>query len=213
MLFKQWDLDKLRTNESHGDVYFLICDVARFGKDTTRISLWRWNTWIRVWTYAKSSVEDVKTSIRLIQSQYEIDPKNIVIDADWVGWGVVDWIQYSTWFINNSRPIETAAKQNYANLKSQCAFLLQEKVQKWEIAIKWEHIDADKDWEILSQEMMNCYIDEKSIDGKTRIETKDKMKERIWRSPDLLDTMIMRMYPYLRYYDDDISGYLTSISR
>jgi hypothetical protein len=61
--------------------------------------------------------------------------------------------------------------------------------------------------------MMNCYIDEKSIDGKTRIETKDKMKARIWRSPDLLDTMIMRMYPYLRYYDDDIGAYLTSIAR
>lgn len=213
LLFKQWDLDSLRTNESHWDNYFLICDVARFGKDTTRISLWRGNTWVRVWTYAKSSVEDVKTSIRLIQNQYEIEARNIIIDADWVGWWVVDWIPYSTGFVNNSKPVETGTKQNYANLKSQCAFLLQEKVQKWEIAIKWEHLDADKDWEILTQEMMNCYIDEKSIDGKTRIETKDKMKARIWRSPDLLDTMIMRMYPYLRYFDDEISSYLTSIAR
>jgi hypothetical protein len=40
-------------------------------------------------------------------------------------------------------------------------------------------LDSQKDWEILTQEMMNCYIDEKSIDGKTRIETKDKMKARI----------------------------------
>ncbi len=52
-------------------------------------------------------------------------------------------------------------------------------MQKGEIAIKWEHLDAQRDWEILNQEMMNCYIDEKSIDGKTRIETKDKMKARI----------------------------------
>lgn len=75
--------------------------------------------------------------------------------------------------------METGAKQNYANLKSQCAFLLQEKIQKGEIAVKWEHLDAGRDWEILNQEMMNCYIDEKSIDGKTRIESKDKMKARI----------------------------------
>jgi hypothetical protein len=81
--------------------------------------------------------------------------------------------------VNNSKPVETGVKQNYANLKSQCAFLLQEKVQKGEIAIKWEHLDSQRDWEILNQEMMNCYIDEKSIDGKTRIETKDKMKARI----------------------------------
>ena len=213
LLFRQWDIDKLKENESHGDTYFLICDVARFGKDTTRISLRRGNTWIRVFTYAKSSVEDVRTTIRLIQNQYEIEPRNIIIDADWVGWWVVDGIQYSTGFVNNSKPVETAAKSNYANLKSQCAFLLQEKVQNWEIAIKREHLDAEKDWEILVQEMMNVYIDEKSIDGKSRIESKDKMKARIWRSPDLLDTMIMRMYPYLRYYDDDISAYLTSIVR
>lgn len=213
MLFRQWDLDRLRTNESHWDQYFLICDVARFGKDTTRISLWRWNTWVRVWTYAKSSVEDVKTTIRLIQNQYEIDVRNIVIDADWVWGWVVDGIEGCTGFVNNARPVETWVKQNYANLKSQCAFLLQEKVQKWEIAIKREHIDAEKDWEILSQEMLNVYIDEKSIDGKTRIEPKEKIKERIWRSPDLLDTLIMRMYLYLRFYDDEITGYLTSIAR
>lgn len=213
MLFKKWDIEKLKDNESHWDQYFLICDVARFGKDTTRISLWRWNTWVRVWTYAKSSVEEVKTSIKLIQAQYEIESRNIIIDADWVGWWVVDWIPYSTGFVNNSKPVETGAKQNYANLKSQCAFLLQEKVQKWEIAIKWEHLDAERDWHILEQEMMNTYIDEKSIDGKTRIEGKDKMKARINRSPDLLDTMIMRMYPYLKYFDDEISSYLTSIAR
>ncbi len=213
LLFKQGDIDKLKTNESKWDNYFLICDVARFWKDTTRISLWRGNTRVRVWTYAKSSVEEVKTAILLIQAQYEIESRNIVIDADWVGWGVVDGIPYSTGFINNSKPIETGAKQNYANLKSQCAFLLQEKVQKGEIAIKREHLDAEKDWEILTQEMQNVYIDEKSIDGKTRIEPKEKMKERIGRSPDLLDTMIMRMYPYLRYMDDEISWYLTSIAR
>ena len=213
MLFRQWDLNKLKENESHWDNYFLICDVARFGKDTTRISLRRWNTRVRVRTYAKSSVEDVKTSIKLIQNQYDIDVRNIIIDADWVGWWVVDGIPGCTGFVNNARPVETGVKQNYSNLKSQCAFLLQEKVQKGEIAIKREHLDAEKDWEILNQEMMNVYIDEKSIDWKTRIEPKEKIKERIWRSPDLLDTMIMRMYPYLRFYDDDITSYLTSIAR
>lgn len=213
LLFRQKEIDDLKTNDSRWDQYYLICDVARFGRDTTRISLWKGNTRVRVRTYAKSSVEEVKTSIKLIQNQYEIEARNIIIDADWVWWWVVDGIPYSTGFVNNSKPIETGAKQNYANLKSQCAFLLQEKVQKWEIAIKWEHLDADKDWEILVQEMLNVYIDEKSIDGKTRIEPKDKMKARIWRSPDLLDTMIMRMYPYLRYFDDDISSYLTSIAR
>jgi hypothetical protein len=62
--------------------------------------------------------------------------------------------------------------------------------------------------------MMNVYIDEKSIDGKTRIESKDKMKARIWRSPDLLDTMIMRMYPELRWQTYEmVEDYLYAIDR
>jgi hypothetical protein len=40
------------------------------------------------------------------------------------------------------------------------------------------------------------------------------MKERIGRSPDLLDTMIMRMYPYLRGETYDIvTDYLYAIDR
>lgn len=81
--------------------------------------------------------------------------------------------------MNNSKPIETYAKHNYANLKSQCAFLLQEKVQKGEIVVDWEHMNKAEDRDLLQQEMMNTYIDEKSVDQKTRIESKEKMKERI----------------------------------
>ena len=61
--------------------------------------------------------------------------------------------------------------------------------------------------------MMNTFIDEKSIDQKTRIEPKDKMKERIGNSPDLLDTMIMRMYLYLIGQRDDTMQYLEAITR
>lgn len=67
-------------------------------------------------------------------------------------------------FINNSKPLTTRTKHNYANLKSQCAFLLQEKLQKGEICVQWEHRDRDKDREELEKEMLNMYIDEKSID-------------------------------------------------
>lgn len=63
---------------------------------------------------------------------------------------------------------------------------------------------------------MNTFIDEKSIDNKTRIEPKDKMKERVGHSPDLLDTMIMRMYLYLIGEQDDTTAwtsYLETITR
>ena len=77
---------------------------------------------------------------------------------------MVDGLTNCRAFINNAKPIETYAKHNYANLKSQCAFLLQEKVQNGEIVVDREHKDRDQDRELLQQEMLNTYIDEKSID-------------------------------------------------
>lgn len=39
------------------------------------------------------------------------------------------------------------------------------------------------------------------------------MKERIGNSPDLLDTLIMRMYPYLLGESDNKNEYLNPIPR
>lgn len=214
MLFKKKDIDNLFTNESKWTKYCIVADVARFGKDTTRISLRRWNTWLRVRTYEKNTVTEVIDSILFIAAQYDVDHRDIIIDSDGVGWGVVDGISYCTWFINNSSPVVTGSKQNYANLKSQCAFELKRRIENWEIAIQWDHNNKDNDRHDLQQELLNTYIDEKSIDWKTKIESKDKIKERIWRSPDLLDTMIMRMYPYLRGETYDmVTDYLYAIDR
>ena len=214
MLFKKKDIDRLFTNEQKWTQYCIVADVARFGKDTTRISLRRWNTRRKVWTYKKNTVTEVIDSILFIAWQYEVDHRDIIIDSDWVWWWVVDWISYCTGFINNSSPVVTWSKQNYANLKSQCAFELKRRIENWEIVIDWDHANKDKDWHDLQQELLNCYIDEKSLDWKTKIESKDKMKERIWRSPDLLDTMIMRMYPYLRGETYDmVEDYLYAIDR
>lgn len=214
MLFKKKDIDNLFTNESKWTKYYIVADVARFWKDTTRISLWQWNTWLKVWTYEKNTITEVADSILFIAWQYWVDHRDIIIDSDGVGGGVVDIISYSTWFINNASPIVTWSKQNYANLKSQCAFELKRRIENGELAIKRDHNNKDKDWHDLQQELLNTYIDEKSIDWKTKIESKDKMKERIGRSPDLLDTMIMRMYPYLRGETMEmIEDYLYAIDR
>ena len=213
MLFKMDDIDKMLTNEAHGDRYYLICDVARFGADTTRISLREWNRRFRVKTYDKSSTTETIQAITYFVEQYWINRTDVVVDADGVGGGVVDWLPNCRSFINNSKPLETWARHNYANLKSQCAFLLQEKVQNGEIVVDREHNNKDNDREELTREMLNTYIDEKSIDWKTRIEPKEKMKERLGNSPDLLDTLIMRMYPYLLGESDNKNDYLNPISR
>lgn len=82
MLFKMDEIQNLLINEAIGDKYCLICDVARFGQDTTRISLWQGNKWFRVKTYEKSSTTDTINAITFFVEQYGIDRHNVVVDAD-----------------------------------------------------------------------------------------------------------------------------------
>lgn len=70
MLYKFDDIQSMHENTAHGDKYFLICDVARFGKDTTRISLRRGNNRFRVKTYEKSSVKETIQAITYFVEQY-----------------------------------------------------------------------------------------------------------------------------------------------
>lgn len=126
---------------------------------------------------------------------------------------MVDGLPNCRSFISNAKAITTMAKHDYFDLRSQCAFLLQEKIQNKEIAVSWEHEQKDEDRRILEQELLNTYIDERSEVQKSRIEPKDKMKERIGHSPDLLDTMIMRMYPYLLGESDSTEYDLNPITR
>lgn len=70
MLFKMDDIQALWTNEPKGDKYYLICDVARFGADTTRISLRKGNTRFRVKTYDKSSTTETIQAITYFVEQY-----------------------------------------------------------------------------------------------------------------------------------------------
>lgn len=70
MLFKMDDIQGMLTAQPKGDKYYLICDVARFGQDTTRISLWQGNKWFRVKTYEKSSTTDTINAITFFVEQY-----------------------------------------------------------------------------------------------------------------------------------------------
>jgi len=70
MLFKFDDIQALHEVKRKGSKYYLICDVARFGKDTTRISLWKGNERFRVKTYEKSSTKDTINAITYFVEQY-----------------------------------------------------------------------------------------------------------------------------------------------
>lgn len=178
----------LWTNDhvQHGTKY-LSCDIARFGGDKTVIIVWDGFRIISIHTMAKNKITEAADKINDIRRHHEIPRSNIVIDDDGVGGGVVDMLPGSVPFIANKKAIVTG--KNYANLKSQCYFILAEKINNAEI-----YIESDEYTEQIIEELEQVKKDKEETDDKLRVVKKDHVKDMIGRSPDFSDAIMMRMY-------------------
>jgi hypothetical protein len=131
-----------------------------------------------------------------LAAKHNVRRSRIIIDDDGVGGGVVDQISGAVPFVNNSRPVESKdrheKKPNYANLKSQCYFKLAEHLNAGKISCYKELPAILK--ESLIEELEQVRQKNPDKDGPLAVVGKDEVKERLGRSPDLSDAMMMRMY-------------------
>lgn len=97
--------------------------------------------------------------------------------------------------MNNGRAIQESGKNNnYSNMKTQCYFKLKELMEKRLVKVNADGDIQDK----LSQELNNTMLKNELSDQKIQLESKDDMKRRIGRSPDIADAIMMRMYYELK---------------
>jgi hypothetical protein len=174
-----------------GEKYITV-DVARKGKDTTRIIFWLGWRMLEMITLERALTQEVVKNVRALQSRYSVPNSNTIADEDGIGGGVVDMLGCKG-FIAMSSPILIPAAKNdqtelYYNFKSQCGFYLAKKVNSAEIYSTLE----GREKEMLIEELEQLEEMELAADMKARIISKDIMKERIGRSPDILDNCIMR---------------------
>jgi len=170
---------------------YITCDVARFGNDSTVIGVWSGYR-VKVYRYSKKSIVEVANIVRQLMAENSIPISNVLLDEDGVGGGAVD-ILACKGFVNNSSPLEnpiSRTKDNFDNLKSQCYFKLAEKINSDEI-----FIDCPSNFKQLIIEELE-QVKQKSVDNdaKKGIIPKDKVKEKIGRSPDFSDMLAMRMW-------------------
>lgn len=176
---------------NEGERYITI-DIARKGKDTTRIIYWNGWRMTEMITLERALTQEVVKTIKAMQSRYQIPNSNTIADEDGVGGGVVDMVGCKG-FISMSSPILIPTNQHdktelYYNFKSQCGFYLAKKINSGEVYC----IFQDKDRETLIEELEQLEEMELASDMKARIISKDLMKERLGHSPDIFDCMIMR---------------------
>lgn len=176
---------------------YITADVARFGKDSCKIALW--NGWrVEGWyTLKHEKITAVAAFIRDLATKHRVPMQSVLVDEDGVGGGVVD-ILGCKGFVNNSRPkphhnpaTQKRVDENYANLRSQCYFLLARVINDNQMYFGADIGETDK--EAIMEELE--YVKDRDIDtsGKKEVWRKDEIKEMIGRSPDNADTLMMRV--------------------
>lgn len=183
------------------DDRFMTVDVARLGNDKTVIYMWKGFSLYRKEVYTKQVLTQTAQAIKEAARRENIPYSHIVVDEDGVGGGVVDMCNGVHGFVNNSTPLESESarydylkKQQYANLKTQCAYIMAQKVNRHEVSITVENPDTEW-YEQLPQELGTYRINNPENDtSKMALISKDKVKEELGRSPDYGDSFIMRAF-------------------
>jgi len=168
---------------------FIVCDVARAGRDKAVIMYWEGLHIAKVWWFAKSKTRDLRLLMESIADRQGVPRSNIIIDDDGVGGGLVDEMPGVIGFINNKKQLYEGIPTNYSNLKTQCSYKMAEYVNKGKISCGY---DGDvRKWIIEELEV----VKRKNVgkDEPIRLIGKDDVKDLIGRSPDFSDCIMMRM--------------------
>lgn len=172
---------------------YLICDVARYGRDKTVLAYWEGLTWKETFVYEKQGIDQTAFKIKEIANKKVIPYSHILVDEDGVGGGVVDSLRGVVGFVANATPFDNAKgeRDNYQNLKAQCAYKLAEYINGHRIAVKTEDEQMKQ---LLVEELEQIKSKDSDKEKRLAIIGKDVIKEVLGRSPDYSDTMLMRMF-------------------
>ena len=209
-LFKYSHLvDVFSNTVDKDDKNYLIIDVGGDGEnsDATKMSYWEGLTEMWRETFHGLNNEQIIQKIREYAVEYRIPYSRIAVDSIGIGESIGNssLLDGIVPFKSSYAPIKTDESivmlpnvhytksaplvADFSNLRSQCIFMLSEKVQGHKIASKVQGDDKEKIIEELS-----LYQDVTKDGGKRVATSKDDIKLLLGHSPDDSDTWIMRMY-------------------
>jgi phage terminase large subunit len=173
---------------------YITADIARYGKDKTRIGVWIGAQLAEVVTLSQSSVPNTAKKVQEIEKKYGIRRSCVCIDDDGVGGGVADLLPGCVPFVNGSRPIDRPG-DNSSNLKSQCGFEIADRINAGDIYVT---CGTDDRQEIVDD--LLAMLRQRNVDseGKKSLVSKEEVKQALGRSPDLGDMVLMRGYFFLK---------------
>ena len=175
-------------------------DVARFGSDETVIYAVRGPAILRVESWAGQ--DTMRTAGRVIALALELglwtnSARQIAVDDTGVGGGVVDRLREQNWNVQainfGSAAHETRNEEKFVNRRTEIWWRLRE----W---IRGEAALGDlapETQDLLRADLCAPKYEQKS-DGRIALESKDKIRERVGRSPDHGDALALAVAAGLR---------------
>jgi hypothetical protein len=173
---------------------YITADIARYGQDSTVIGVWEGLYCKQVLKYQKQGLEQTVQKLKDLAQIHQVPYSHIIVDEDGVGGGIVDFMKGIKGFVNNSQAIEnqaTGKPDNYANLKTQCYYTLADRINNHKIRVD---ITDSTDKKHLIEELEQVKTRDLDKEGKLKLITKEEVKERLGRSPDFSDMLMMRMW-------------------
>ena len=176
------------------DNKYYVADIARMGSDSSVRGSWKGFHLYKIKLTTKQGIDVTSQEISEDLREEQIPRSHAIADEDGIGGGVVDSVRGIKGFIANRQPFPnrlTGKPDNYKNLKTQCAYLLADFVNDRKIRIDCDDLVLQQR---IIEELQTLKRKDPDNEGKLQIEPKEKQKEMIGHSPDILDMLIMRMY-------------------
>ncbi|MCL2596257.1 MAG: phage terminase large subunit [Paludibacter sp.] len=140
----------------------------------------------------KSDGKEIENDLRNLMERRRVGRSQTIADSDGLGAYLESYIKGIVAFHGGARALKP---DTYASIKDECAFKLAEVINNRDLQI----ICTEEQKARLLEELpllINANIDDDK--GKKKIISKERMKEIIQRSPDMLDVLIMAMYNHIK---------------
>ena len=138
----------------------------------------------------RATAPEVLSRINQLRVDHGIRISNVIVDVMGAVGGIHDHLTGCVKYSSNARPIGNDGK-NYGSLKDQLIFLLAKRIKEGSIRLKFS---SEEDRNLFTEEAIAHRNISFEKDGKMRVTPKDQVKRSIKRSPDLFDSVYMRMY-------------------
>lgn len=170
-------------------------DIAMLGRDKWVAGLWRGDCVTVVIDKHKSTGQEVQIGLQRLMMQHDVTHDNVTVDSDGLGAYLESYIEGINAFHGNEASTDS---MEYVNMKTQCAYLLAEKIIKGTLCI----ICNGEQKGLIRQELGLLRVKSTTRDEQAKkLISKDEMKATINRSPDYLDMLIMGQYTEAKAWD------------